>query len=59
MSHPEVARECREDGKGWRMDERGNIWPCDPQAFAGQFGASPPSDEQPDPAPLRADGEDE
>lgn len=26
--HPEVVRECREDGKGWRVDEKGDWWPC-------------------------------
>lgn len=23
-------RECGEDGKGWRVDEFGNWWPCSP-----------------------------
>jgi hypothetical protein len=24
----EVVRECKEDGSGWRVDERGDWWPC-------------------------------
>lgn len=29
IAHPELVRECREDGKGWRRDAYGNWWPCD------------------------------
>jgi hypothetical protein len=28
--HPEVVRECGEDGKGWRIDEKGDWFPCGP-----------------------------
>lgn len=27
-AHPEVVRECREDGKGWRINEYGDWFPC-------------------------------
>lgn len=27
-AHPEVVRECGERTTGWRVDERGNWWPC-------------------------------
>lgn len=26
--HPEVVRECREDGIGWRVNEYGDWFPC-------------------------------
>jgi hypothetical protein len=24
----ELVRECHESGHGWRVDDRGNWWPC-------------------------------
>ena len=31
QSHPELVTQCREDGKGWRRDDKGNWWPCEKQ----------------------------
>lgn len=36
----EVVRECREDGKGWRIDEKGDWYPC-----AGELGPLPTREE--------------
>lgn len=39
MAHSEVVRECREDGKGWRIDEKGDWWPCN----LAQLGITTPT----------------
>jgi hypothetical protein len=44
IRNPEVVRECREDGKGWRIDHKGDWVPCDPEKFAQRHGISLPED---------------
>lgn len=39
IAHPELIRECGEDGKGWRVNEYGDWFPCEGEKLKATDGA--------------------